>query len=231
MMQQIEDGYNEAGPDGLTLTEKRDVLNRLTHEFVDDQYDCWNARLRPALSENGIRVLGLHELDSAALRFVDEYCEKELDPLLTPVTVDPAHPFPRVINKALCLGFLLRRRRRSALTYTGVVSVPRALPRWCGCRRKARRISFSWQTSWPTMRYVCITDMTWFRPRPFESLATAIYIWRKKKRAACWSRYVRNYITVARVMRCAWRLKPMRIPKLWTACERCSSSIPGRCFL
>jgi polyphosphate kinase len=129
MMQQIEDGYNEAGPDGLTLTEKRDVLNKLTHEFVDDQYDCWSTRLRPALSINGIRVLGLHELDAHALRFVDEYCERELDPLLTPVTVDPAHPFPRVINKALCVGFLLRRRRRSALTYTGVVSVPRALPR------------------------------------------------------------------------------------------------------
>jgi polyphosphate kinase len=129
MMQQIEDGYNEAGPDGHTLTAKRDLLNQLTHEFVDDQYDCWNARLRPALAENGIRVLGLDELDPEALRFVNEYCEKELDPLLTPVTVDPAHPFPRVINKALCLGFLLRRRRRSSLTYTGVVSVPRALPR------------------------------------------------------------------------------------------------------
>src|ERR1700675_3725310 len=129
MMQQIEDGYNEVGSDGLTLTEKRDVLSKLTHEFVDDQYGCWNACLRPALSENGIRVLGLHELDPAALRFVDEYCEKELDPLLTPVTVDPAHPFPRVINKALCLGCLVRRRRRCALTYTGVVSVPRALPR------------------------------------------------------------------------------------------------------
>jgi polyphosphate kinase len=129
MMQQIEDGFNEAGPDGVTLTEKRDLLSKLTHEFVDDQYDCWNARLRPAMMENGIRVLGMHELDPEALRFVNEYCEKELDPLLTPVTVDPAHPFPRVINKALCLGFLLRRRRRSALTYTGVVSVPRALPR------------------------------------------------------------------------------------------------------
>jgi polyphosphate kinase len=129
MVQQIEDGYNEAGPDGLTLTEKRDILGKLSHEFVDDQYDCWNARLRPSLAENGIRVLGLHELDADALRFVDEYCEKELDPLLTPVTVDPAHPFPRVINKALCVGFLLRRRRRSALTYTGVVSVPRVLPR------------------------------------------------------------------------------------------------------
>ena len=126
MMQQIEDGYNEAGPDGLTLTDKREVLARLTHKFVDEQYECWNT-LRPALAENGIRVLGMHELDAEARRFVDEYCEKELDPLLTPVTVDPAHPFPRVINKALCLGLLLRRRRRSALTYTGVVSVPRSL--------------------------------------------------------------------------------------------------------
>lgn len=129
MMQQLEDGYNEAGPDGLTLSEKRDILNKLTHEFVDDQYGCWNEGLRPALAEKGIRVLGLHELGAAAMRFVEDYCEKELDPLLTPVTVDPAHPFPRVINKALCLGLLLRRRRRSALTYTGVVAVPRALPR------------------------------------------------------------------------------------------------------
>jgi polyphosphate kinase len=129
MVQQIEDGYNEAGPDGLTLVERRDALVRLTHEFVDDQYECWNSRLRPALGENGIRVLSLHELDPAAQRFVEQYCEKELDPLLTPVTVDPAHPFPRVINKALCLGLLLRRRRRSALTYMGVVAVPRALPR------------------------------------------------------------------------------------------------------
>jgi len=129
MMQQIEDGYNESGPDGLTLAEKREILAKLTHEFVNEQYDCWNSRLRPALAQNGIRVLGLHELEPEAQRFVDQYCERELDPLLTPVTVDPAHPFPRVINKALCLGFLLRRRRRSALTYTGVVAVPRALPR------------------------------------------------------------------------------------------------------
>src|SRR3989449_2691286 len=129
LVQQIEDGYTEAGPDGLTLVEERDVVSRETHKFVDDQYQCWNEDLRPALSAQGIRVLGLHELDSRARTFIEEYCERELDLLLTPVTVDPAHPFPRVINKALSVGFLLRRRRRSALTYTGVVTVPRALPR------------------------------------------------------------------------------------------------------
>lgn len=129
LVQQIEDGYNQGAADGLTLAEERDRISKETHEFVDDQYDSWNLQLRPQLAENGIRVLGLHELDATAKSFVEEYCERELDPLLTPVTVDPAHPFPRVINKALCVALLLRRRRRSALTYTGVVTVPRALPR------------------------------------------------------------------------------------------------------
>ncbi|MBV9574210.1 MAG: polyphosphate kinase 1, partial [Acidobacteriales bacterium] len=129
LVQRIEDGHTEAGPDGLSLPEERDQISREVHEFVDEQYQCWNDSLRPLLAENGIRVLELHELDAPAQAFVQDYCERELDLLLTPVTIDPAHPFPRVINKALCVAFLLRRRRRSALTYTGVVTVPRALPR------------------------------------------------------------------------------------------------------
>ncbi len=129
LVQKIEDGHTEAGPDGLTLMQERDRLSAETHEFVDDQYRCWNEQLRPLLKENGVRVLGIEELDPQARAFVEDYCERELDLLLTPVTVDPAHPFPRVINKALCLAFLLRRRRRSSMTYTGVVTVPRALPR------------------------------------------------------------------------------------------------------
>jgi polyphosphate kinase len=129
LVQQIEDGYTEAGPDGLTLVEERDAISEEVHKFVAEQYQSWNEKLRPQLSEKGIRVLSLHELDDNARAFVQDYCERELDLLLTPVTVDPAHPFPRVINKALCVAFLLRRRRRSSLSYTGVVTVPRALPR------------------------------------------------------------------------------------------------------
>ncbi len=129
LLQQLEDGHNSTTPDGLTMVEERELIKDATHEFVDEQYSCWNERLRPELAEQGIRVLSIDELDEAALAFVDDYCERELDPLLTPVTVDPAHPFPRVINKALCVALLLRRRRRSSLTYTGVVTVPRALPR------------------------------------------------------------------------------------------------------
>ncbi len=129
LLQQLEDGHNSTTPDGLTMVEERELIKDATREFVEEQYSCWNNRLRPELSEQGIRVLGIDELDDTAIAFVDDYCARELDPLLTPVTVDPAHPFPRVINKALCVALLLRRRRRSSLTYTGVVTVPRALPR------------------------------------------------------------------------------------------------------
>jgi len=129
LLQQLEDGQNATTSGGLSMVEERELINRATHKFVEEQYSCWNARLRPVLAEQGIRVLGIHELDEPAQVFVEDYCERELDPLLTPVTVDPSHPFPRVINKALCVALLLRRRRRSSLTYTGVVTVPRALPR------------------------------------------------------------------------------------------------------
>lgn len=129
LVQQIEDGYTDAGPEGLTLLEEREILSRETHAYVEEQYETWNKDLRPQLGKNGIRILGLDELSAEALDFVDQYAERELDLLLTPVTVDPAHPFPRVINKALCVAFLLRRRRRSSSTYIGVVTVPRALPR------------------------------------------------------------------------------------------------------
>jgi len=129
LLQQLEDGYNATTPDGLTMVEERELINAETHEFVEEQYACWNEQLRPEMAEQGIRVLTVDQLDDEVRAYVDDYCERELDPLLTPVTVDPAHPFPRVINKALCVALLLRRRRRSSLTYTGVVTVPRALPR------------------------------------------------------------------------------------------------------
>src|SRR5580698_9018302 len=70
LVQQIEDGYNESGMDGLTLLQERDQVSRETHDFVNDQYDCWNEQLRPLLAENGIRVLELPELDSRAREFI-----------------------------------------------------------------------------------------------------------------------------------------------------------------
>ena len=129
VLQRIEDGDSDTGPDGIPPVELAKLLATETHDFMEAQYRCWNDRLRPKLADQGVRVLTLSELNADHKAFIDEFCARELDPLLTPVTVDPAHPFPRVINKALCQALLLKRRRRSAMTYMGVITVPRVLPR------------------------------------------------------------------------------------------------------
>src|SRR5947208_95003 len=129
LLQRIEEGFIDAGPDALTAQQERELIALETHAFVEQQYECWNNRLLPALARENIRVLDLKDLSPEQESFVSSYCNKEVDPLLTPVTVDPAHPFPRVLNKALCIGLLLRRKRRASGTYMGVITVPRVLPR------------------------------------------------------------------------------------------------------
>ena len=129
LLQQAEHGYCEAGPDGLSPTQQLQRLFPEMHSFVCDQYQCWNEKLIPALAREGIRILRVADLDRAGRDAVDLYYTRQVDPVLTPVTIDPAHPFPHVINKALCVAFLLQKRRRQATQYLGVVTVPRKLPR------------------------------------------------------------------------------------------------------
>ncbi len=128
ILQQIEDDSAEAGMDGMTPAALAERLARETHSLVEAQYRCWNQQLKPELAQAGIFVRNIAEFDRAGREFIDDFCERELDPLLTPITVDPAHPFPRVMNKALCLALLLRRRRR-VTKFLGVITVPRSLPR------------------------------------------------------------------------------------------------------
>ena len=130
IMQRIEDGYSEPGFDGLTPQQTLDRVVRDMHGFVREQYSCWTEQLRPALYNSGVRVLEWNDIDEAARAHALAYFQREVDPLLTPITIDPTHPFPRVLNKALCLALLLRRKRKGATgNLLGVLTVPRALPR------------------------------------------------------------------------------------------------------
>ncbi len=131
LMQRIEDGYREQGYDGLRPDEALAALTADIHDFVDAQYRCWNAHLLPELRKEGVRLLDWEDLDEEARAFAQGYFQRDVDPLLTPIAIDPAHPFPRVLNKALCLALLLRRKRKSSGPQVlGVVTVPRALPRF-----------------------------------------------------------------------------------------------------
>jgi len=129
LLQQAEQGNREPGPDGRIPEEVLTELAARIHAFVDEQYACWREDLVPALAEESVRVRSVSDLRPAAREHIEKFYLQTVEPLLTPVTVDPAHPFPHVLNKALCVAFLLRRKRRSSHTYLGVVTVPRALPR------------------------------------------------------------------------------------------------------
>lgn len=129
-LQHIEHGSRDTGPDGLTAEQELEKVSAAMHIFVEDQYKCWNEELLPALAKQSIHVLSMSELDAKAEQAAKTFYERRITPMLTPVTVDPSHPFPHVLNKALCIAFLLRRRRGgNGKPFFGVVTVPRALPR------------------------------------------------------------------------------------------------------
>jgi len=136
-LQRIEDGYNQPQPldeGGLTPQQRLDRLSESMASFVQAQYACWNQQLLPAMHQEKIRVLRWAELSDAARDQALDFYAREVDPLLTPVTIDPSHPFPRVLNKALCIALLLKHKRRlngakSAPSALGVVTIPRSLPR------------------------------------------------------------------------------------------------------
>jgi polyphosphate kinase len=129
LLQQVEHGNQLTGPDGLSPEEQLQRLARELHSLVDAQYDCWNQWLVPFLRREGIRILSVANLDRAGRDAMDLFFTRQVDPILTPVTIDPAHPFPHVLNKALCVAFQLRRNSKPGTTFLGVVTVPRELPR------------------------------------------------------------------------------------------------------
>jgi len=127
LLQRLESG---ATTDGIARLDAREKLNHVLAEartMVDAQYECWEG-VRGELALEGVRVKQPGELSADEAVFAREWFMREVYHLLTPIIVDPSHPFPRLLNKALCLAFILKApgRGREAL---GVMTVPRSLPR------------------------------------------------------------------------------------------------------
>ena len=142
LLQQIEAGLSDYGPDGLLPEEQFQTIGKEVHRMVDEQYACWNEELRPELRKADVHIRTLDRLTRQEQVFLEDYCHRELHPVLTPLTVNPAHPLPRVINKALCIAVLLKNKKRDA--FMGIVQVPRLLPRLIRLPREedSQRIDF-----------------------------------------------------------------------------------------
>ena len=115
------------------------------HRLVDQQYAIYNDELLPLLEKRGIRIVPHGQRNLRQRRWVRDFFMQEVQPLLLPVGLDPAHPFPQVANKSL--NFIVRLSGRDAFgreNEVAIVKVPRSLPRFIrmpGARARARCIS------------------------------------------------------------------------------------------
>ena len=123
-------GGTTVGPDGLSTLETLQRVRARALELLEEQYRLWNRTLRPALAAQGIQVLLRDEWNAKQRRWLQGYFQNEILPVLSPLGLDPAHPFPRILNKSLNLAVLLKGK--DAFGREGnmaLVRAPRSLPR------------------------------------------------------------------------------------------------------
>jgi polyphosphate kinase len=128
---QVEMGLDVHGPDGLTPRQALKQVAIEARALVDRQYAVLNEEVLPALAAEGIRFLRRREWTDAQRAWLHDYFLKEVMPVLTPIGLDPVHPFPRLLNKSLNFAVELSGKdafgRNSGIA---IVQAPRALPRF-----------------------------------------------------------------------------------------------------
>ncbi|MEM7248855.1 MAG: polyphosphate kinase 1 [Acidobacteriota bacterium] len=130
LKQQLALGMAQVGPEGLGPHEALERIGQETHELVAEQYRVFNEDILTALEKEGIRIVLRRDWDEDLRSWAHTTFELECLPVLTPMGLDPAHPFPKVLNKGL--NFLVRLQGRDAFGRNdgvAIVQVPRSLPR------------------------------------------------------------------------------------------------------
>ncbi|TVP79636.1 MAG: polyphosphate kinase 1 [Puniceicoccaceae bacterium] len=130
LMQQLNSGSDVKGPDGLGPKEQLRRIHNITTHMVQDQYDCWLNQIVPAMQEEQIIFTDYDGLTRNEKSWVSVYFEEQVFPVLTPLAIDPAHPFPFLINKAMnILVAMDDPERKNSEKLMAIVPVPRILPR------------------------------------------------------------------------------------------------------
>ena len=130
LKQQIESDIVERSIDGLTASETFRAVTKRVRRMVEEQYRCWREQLVPSLAEAKIKFHRFADLPPADRSFLESYYHNQVRPVLTPLAIDPAHPFPQLLNKTLNIMVQLEMHKgTAALKHLAVVQVPRVLPR------------------------------------------------------------------------------------------------------
>ncbi len=130
LMEQIKVGSISTGADGMTAHQTLKLVRERTHQLIDHQYQLFNTEITPALAQHGIKFLRRTHWNDAQKAWVKDFFLREVMPVLTPIGLDPAHPFPRVLNKSLNFAVELQGRDAFGRNSTrAIVQAPRVLPR------------------------------------------------------------------------------------------------------
>lgn len=130
VMEQLSLGNESRTPDGLTPKQVLESISKTAHAAIERQYRILNEEILPKLREADICFLRRGELSPAQSTWVKKYFQEQVAPVLTPISLDPAHPFPRLVNKSL--NFIVTLEGKDAFGRQidlAVVPAPRSLPR------------------------------------------------------------------------------------------------------
>jgi len=151
LQEQVEAGFTEPSKDGLTPAEQLAIIRERVTAMRQQAWACYRDDLKPALAAEGIRLLDHQDLDDRQRKRLDEYFSTVVYPVLTPLAVDPAHPFPHISNLSLSLAAVVRTtkgRERFAR-----IKIPQVLPRLVpvdpaatpsGRKRRGGEVAFVW---------------------------------------------------------------------------------------
>lgn len=130
VLEQQSMGVRAIGPEGLAPDDALNRIHERSLELVKAQYALWNDVLIPALAENGIRFIPRDSWNAKQRRWLQDYFRNEILPVLSPLGLDPSHPFPRILNKSLNFAVVLKGKdafgREADIA---LVRAPRSLPR------------------------------------------------------------------------------------------------------
>ena len=127
LKQQRESNVSEIGPDGMSPGEQLAAISARVRKLVNDKYSVWSKELVPALEQSNVSFLSYEELTKEEEQYYTKYFEEFIFPVLTPLAVDPSHPFPHLLNKSVNVAIELEGNDLKN-SHLAVVQVPRMLP-------------------------------------------------------------------------------------------------------
>jgi len=126
---QLSEEVEEATPDGMTPQQQLSAISERAHELMSEQYRIWDSAVRAELRQAGVALVSPDELEAKDQAALDEYFTKDIYPALTPIAIDPVHPFPHLRNKSINVGMIFEKRPHSNDPSFGLVQVPRMISR------------------------------------------------------------------------------------------------------